>query len=347
MKLIAPIILIIFSISLSDLAKAQKFKLAISKSKIENKTFWVLPEGIIDPKYSLEGDSFSAILSKDSARKIKVPFGSKIMGEISEIQRAKYLGRDDQFEIHVKSLLLPDGSLIETDAKFQAKAKWEDYEDGSISKSIITGITKESAKLIASSAVGASDALIYGGIGTAISSHGISIAIGASIGAGFGIYNSIVQPGDRLINSGFYLMGLKAKSDLVFFDPLPIFSERIENFTAKDFGIDIKVRKISTAKSKSFGDYLLLSLELENNSTKNLNLTDLVISSSEQIEPIFPNPLMSNLKSYAIKPESKKNFLLAYNLGDFKKEREYKLEIYDPIRNRSIADCNINLSKFI
>jgi hypothetical protein len=349
MKFLRPTLFIFLSISIfyASAAHSTKFKLKIHKSKFKNQIIWALPEGIIDPKYSIEGDTFSAILSRESARKIRVPFGSRLMGEITEIDKARYLGRDDCFKIHVSTLLLPDGSSIEADARFEAKAKWEDYKDSSISKSIINSLVNEGSKLAAISAVGASDALIYGGIGTAIGTHGISIAIGAALGLGLGVYNAIIQPGDKLVNPGFYLMGLKAKSDFVLYQPLPLFSESIESFTASDFGIDMKVTKIARSRTKTFGDYLLVSLKLENRSPKDIYLSDLVLSSKNKIEPIFANPLLTNLKENKVESESKSSFRLAFNLGDLKRDEDYRLKIYDPIKNKSIADCEINISKYI
>lgn len=323
------------------------FQLQVSQVETKGLKFKVLPETILDTELSLEGDFFSGYLDEQACKIIRVPERTRILGEVTELKAPSNFKRGAKIRVHVDRLMLHDGTTVKVSADFSSKPSMQDDDNPNAAKSLGRKIVRETANLSASTLVGAVDSLQYAGIGTAIATSGISTLVGAGLGLGMGLVGTVGHKGKELISTGFEAINLKLESDFVFLEDLPIMEQPLQLISTELLGIKINVNKISKLYSESYGDYLLLDVELANNSPRELFMGDFVLSSRRHILPVFNNPLLAN--QGMIKPEASKseNFTIAFSLGSIKKKDNYQLMLLDPVSQEVIANTEIDISSYL
>ena len=307
----------------------------------------VIPETIVDTELSLTGDFFSAFLSKSACQIFRVPQRTRLLGQITELNRARSLGRDAGLKIHVNELMFPDGSTVKVSADFSAKEALQDDDHPGDIKALAKKFVKHSANVTSSTIVGAVDSLQYGGIGLAMATSGISTMAGAGLGLGLGLVGVVKNKGEELISSGFDPVNLKLDSDFAFLEELPLVSQEFEPISTKLMGIDIRVKQISKFKSHDYGEFMLVDIELANNSQSDLFMGDFVLSSERHILPILNNPLLSNGGLGSVSVKDSHQLKLAFSLGSMKKNDKYQLMLLNPVTQEIIANAEIDIASYL
>lgn len=345
---------LVFSINASMLClelKAESsltLKTGVKAFSTKGVSLKLIPETIVDTSLSMEGDLFSAFLTKPSAEILKVPSGSRLIGTITDIDDAKSFNRGAKLKAHVNTLMLPDGTKIKVSADFSSKASWQESETSNSFKNTARKLAQGSAEISASTLVGAMDAIQYTGIGLAISTHGISTAIGAGIGLGLGLYGAMKKEGSELASSGFKAIDFRLESEFEFLEKITLIGQKIEPISASLMGINLKVNSIERYFSKNYGQFILVDLCLVNNSYKKLFIGDFVLSSDMNIVPVMNNPLLTNTESLNSIPIGEtSNFKLAFSLGSIKKNHNYELYMIDPATQDLLANLELDISSYL
>lgn len=308
----------------------------------------LIPETIVDTSMSMEGDTFSAFLTKPSADILRVPKGSRLIGMITEIDDPKSLNRGAKLTARVNTLMLPDGSKVRVSAEFSSKASWQESETSNSFKNTARKLARGSADVTSSALVGAMDSVQYAGIGLAISTSGISTAIGAGIGLGLGLYGAMRKQGEEFISSGFKPIDFRLESEFEFLEKLPLQGQEIAPVAASLMGIDMQVNSIEKYYSKNYGEFILVDLNLVNNSFKKIFMGDFVLSSDMHILPVLNNPFISNMQALdTVAIGDTANFKLAFSLGSVEKDYNYQLFMIDPLSQGIVADLEIKLSSYL
>lgn len=307
----------------------------------------LVPETIVDTDLSLEGDFFSAFLTRPSARLLNVPEGSRLLGKVTEINKPKSFKRSAKLKTHVDNLMLPDGSMVKVSAELVTKASWRNREKTQAIKNTIAKTIESTTEVGAASMVGAVDSIQYAGLGTAIATDGISAIVGAGAGLGVGLYGLVKNTGEELISSGFDPVIFKLDSDFQFLESLPLMSEKLNPVSAKLLGLDIKLNHVGKYKSEDFGEMLVLDMDLTNNGFKDFAMGDFVLSSDRHIIPVYNNPLLSQNTFSILDPKTSKNLKIAFSLGKVSKKHNYKIMVLDSIDQEIIASLDIDLSAFL
>jgi hypothetical protein len=351
------IVLASLLISLCTSVTAQPlYKLSVTKlaEARENIALLALPETLIDSELSLVGDEFSAELSPVTARGLGLPRGSRIIGTISEIKLQRSLGRDALVSIDIDRLQLADGTNIPAKAKLELKA--------SDKKSRIKSTMSAGSKIGASTLVGAMDAVEYGGISTAIMTNGISVGVGAALGLGLGLLGAVTNKGTNLRIDNFNLAQLRLVSDFELLDALPevsseqlakaesyrskldLISERMNKTNARDFnmGLDLKLNDIDKYFSASYGEFILVDFDLNNMTSRKIYPQDFTLSSDKHLKPVYSNPFIYSDGFTELKPGERRRLKLAFALGDYDSDDDYKLGLLDPKTQQVISNYDLN-----
>ncbi len=307
----------------------------------------VVPETIVDTELSLTGDYFSAFLSKNACQIFKIPERTRLLGEITQLNKPKSLGIGASLKIHVNELMFPDGSTVKVSADFSSKESMQDDDQPSNIKTLARKLIKHSSTITASTLVGALDSIQYGGIGAAMATSGITTMVGAGLGLGLGLAGVVKTKGKELVSSGFDPINLKLDSDFAFLEELPIMSQEFEPISAKLMGIDIHVKQISKFKSRDYGEFMLVDIELANNSPRELFMGDFILSSDRHVLPIFNNPLLSNAGLDSVSVKNSNVIKLAFSLGSVKKSDKYQLMLLNPVTQEIIANTDIDIASYL
>lgn len=308
----------------------------------------LIPETIVDTRLSMEGDMFSAFLTKPSAEILRVPKGSRLIGTITDIDQPKNLNRGAKLQAHVNTLMLPDGSKVKVNADFSSKASWQESQTANSFKNTARKLAQGSVNLSASALVGAMDSLQYAGIGTAISTSGISTAVGAGVGLGLGLYGVITKKGNSFSSSGFSAIDFELESEFEFLEELPIMTQSLAPVSAELIGVGLSIKKIEKYFSKNYGEFILVDIIVKNDSYKKLFMGDFVLSSDMHILPVLNNPFISNTESLnSISIGEDKNFKLAFSLGSIDENFNYQLFMLDPLSQEIVADLEVDFSKYL
>jgi len=153
--------------------------------------------------------------------------------------------------------------------------------------------------------------------------------------------------GEELISSGFDPVSFKLESEFEFLESIPDWVAGKSPVNLAELGLDMKVSKIKKASSNIYGDYLLLDIELKNNSFKKVHFGDFVLSSDRHFIPVYNNPLLSSESLTGIETNTTKQINLAFSLGSIKKSNDYKLMMIDPISQEIVAYIDVELASLI
>ena len=349
-RLVVLALLLCINISLLP-SKAQSpvtLKTGVKAFATKGLSLKLIPETIVDTSLSMEGDLFSAFLTKPSADILRVPKGSRLIGTITGIDDPKSLNRGAKLTAQVNTLMLPDGSKVKVSAEFSSKASWQESDTSNSFKNTARKLAKGSADVTSSALVGAMDSVQYAGLGIAISTSGISTAIGAGIGLGLGLYGAMRKKGEEFISSGFNPIDFRLESEFEFLEKIPLLGQDIAPVAASLMGIEMKVNSIEKYYSKNYGEFILVDLNLQNNSFKKLFMGDFVLSSDMHILPVLNNPFISNMQALdTVEIGDVANFKLAFSLGSIHKDYNYQLFMIDPLSQGIVADLEIKLSSYL
>ncbi|MCE2929049.1 MAG: hypothetical protein LW817_05420 [Candidatus Caenarcaniphilales bacterium] len=326
----------------------QPISLKISHEQQINNSNYIkmLPDTIIDSDLTLVGDGFSALLTKPSAQILKVPQGTRLIGTITQIVKARHLQQSSRFKAHISHLLLPDGKLVKASMDISSSAAIQKLPEISNFRKTTKSILKNSAQTSTAALVGAVDSIQYAGLGTAIATSGISVAAGAAAGLGLGLSNIFIAKGAKLSHNSFTAYNYKIESELEILGSMPILGQDLNTPETSVIGLDSQILNIQEKFSKDFGKFLQVELQLSNNSTENFYIGDFALSSSLLTKYLFNNPLLSRIDYQSLKPGQKKTYTLAFNYNnDYEIKNELEILIIDPINQEAKSRINLQASK--
>ena len=348
------ILISLFLLGLPGFSLVLKTGISVAESK--NDTLWLKPETIVDTELNLAGDQFCGLLSKGSAERLGLPFGSRLLGVITKVQYPRSFQRSAVIDINAYQVLLPDGVRLRVNADLQSRT--DGYGVSPI-KSSAKALAKEGGSLAASTLVGAVDAVQYTGIATAFISHGISVGAGAAIGFGLGLAG-LAREGDDLRSSDFRMLGLKLKNDFQFIRPVSKATGRsakgkpgakrkalgavpllaAENRLKTASSIELKINKIDKLFSRNYGDLMVLDLNFANRSNRGLFLGDLVLNVNG-VHEVLSNPLISSDSLDTVEANSIKSCKLAFGLRDIHTQKDCKLQMLDPVTQELLISLDL------
>lgn len=329
-------------------AEKKVFKVQIQTDNLKDVFLKLVPDTLIDASLSMPGDFFSVLVTKPSAQLLQIPTGSRLIGKVLEIDTAKSFNRGGKLKSEVEQVMLPDGTIIKAHAILSASAGMQEMEKPSNTKKIFKTIVKKSSEITASTLVGAVDAVQYLGLGTAITTHGISAAIGAGIGLGMGAIGAVTAQGESIEHSVFEAMNFKLESDFELLEQLPFNKgELAKLIELEELGIDLNILKMQKDFSRQFGDFVIISMKVTNNSQEDIYLGDFVLGSDLHIKPVLANPLLSSQSMQKLAPQESCESKIAFSLGNYKEKENYQVYLLNPIDQTIIANTDVQLIDYL
>lgn len=295
--------------------------------------------------FSLPGDKVAAYIPKDIkiGELFYIPKGSRVEGILTKINKPKHLGVDGSFEIDFNKIITPNNISIPIYATVST-------DTSSKGAKIAKALTYDSALISYGALHGALAGIEWGGIPLAVSSHGISVLAGASVGASFGLIGSIKRKGKVPAISNLVPTSLELKSDFFVLGELPEIKrqttgnkQQIDEFKGFRFTkppkkeeIEITIQELRKENSKEYGDYLVLEINLTNNSNKKVNLSDLALLNEEGFDPIHPDILLTGADALeTVEPFKTFSTSIAFSVRNNK--LNYDLALIDPLDNTEIV----------
>jgi hypothetical protein len=339
----------IYSSSLAvESAEKKVYKAQIQEDNLRDIFLKLVPDTLIDADLNIPGDFFSVVVTKPSAQLLQIPAGSRLIGKVVEIKKAKSFNRGGELKSEVEQVMLPDGTLIKAHAILSAEAGMQDMDKPSTEKKILKSIVKKSSELTASTMVGAVDSIQYLGLGTAISTHGISTAIGAGIGLGLGAIGALKAKGESIEHSVFSAMNFKLESDFELLEELPFSKGELEKLIQlEELGIDLQIVEMQKHFSKQFGDFVVINMKVTNNSKEDIYLGDFVLGSDLHIKPVLANPLLSSQSLNKLNPKESIESKIAFSLGEYKEKENYRVYLLNPLDQTIVANTKVQLLDYL
>ncbi len=328
--------------------KTPVLKAQISESNLRDVFLKLVPDTLIDANLSIPGDFFSVIVTKPSAQLLQIPTGSRLIGTVRKIQKAKSFNRGGKFESEVKQVMLPDGSIIKAHAILSAEAGMQDMDKPTKTKKVLKAIKEKGTEIGAATLTGAMDSVQYFGLGTAISTYGISTAIGAGIGLGLGSIGALGEKGEQINYNEFDAINFKLESDFELLENLPLSASELEKLIhIEELGVHMEVSKIEKHFSRQFGDFLLVDMLVTNHSEEGIYLGDFVLRSNIHIRPVLANPLLANDSMKKLLPKESCHTKIAFSLGKYQAKEDYKVFLLNPLNQTIMANTDIQITDFI
>lgn len=268
---------------------------------------------------------------------VAVPGGWYMHGLVTDSAPQRRGGRDGYVTVQFDKLVSPDRQLeVPIDAQITSKK--------SAPKAIAKHLLIDSGHVSLGAAGGAIMAVQFGGIGTAIATHGISVGVGAGIGATIGLIGaakrkgsiSAIVPGEEMklvVNQPITLPGFNA--DLI---PSAKPVAHLENF-------EVQINKLAFSKDP-WGDnrskMLTVDVTLKNGTAHEYGFSNLVVV-SDRDEVYYPDPLHNGGTSFVtkkVKPNSSGNAVVAFNVDG--KRHKYWLVLLDRANQKELNRVPIN-----
>lgn len=257
------------------------------------------------------GDVITARTSEDiyvDDNKV-IPEGTVFKGRVSGVRPPRRVQRPGWLEISFTELCTPDGRrfAFKAEANNFKKATW---------KGVARGTGMVAANAAGGAVVGALCAYqLFGMRGTA-ATHGYNIAGGAAAGAlmaaGYAIMkrgaHASLEPGDDL--------NLSMDCDLA----MPALSEPTKKAASDNLdGINVEVEKTKVVKDGLGGHFIMVDLNIENNSNRTLDAIDLFLRDTNGNKyPVAMGPDEESEFLFKLEPYTSLNTKLYFNV-DFPK----------------------------
>ncbi len=294
--------------------------------------------------FSQSGDKVAFFTNEDITigENSYIPRGSRIEGVITNIKEPKGFGQNGSFEISFNEIITPENISIPISATVSTDTQKTSEKTAEI-------LTYDAALIAYGTFHGFVAGIQYGGIPLAITSHGISLLAGAGIGTGAGLIGSAVRKGKiptAITGTGTPLI---LKSDLFVLGELP--KKRDERWEMRDEKkeykgfrffpppnkdeIKVSISKIRKEHSKTFGNYLILEIDIKNDSQKTINLTDFILINNKDSNLLHADLFLTGTKALkSIRPSEEINASLAFTVKE--KIEDYSLLIVDPLDGKEI-----------
>jgi hypothetical protein len=290
---------------------------------------------VISSGYNLQGDEFFAEITNDVEVPggILVPAGSIAHGKISTITDSKNLGRDGYVTLDFDYVATPDGREIPIQARMTTKK--------SAAASTAKIIATDTAYTLAGGLVGGYAAVKFLGVGTAVASHGYTVAGGAGIGAIIGAGMSLTRRGEGVLLSPGDEIKVKVLGAL----NLPVMSEKA--FRQEEVhldGLDVNIFNYALEKDP-FGEAntITLSLTIVNKTERTFSSFDMALV-NDYNSVYYSSPFGdTELWFTKIPPGSRIAGKLSFSVDNPK--RKHWLVFYDSRTRKQLAKISVDNAK--
>lgn len=268
---------------------------------------------------------------------VAVPGGWYMHGMVTEAAPPKRGGIDGYVTVNFDKLVSPDRQLeVPFDAHITSK--------NSTPKAIAKHLAIDSGHVGLGALGGSILAVQFGGIGTAISTYGISVGAGAAIGATVGLIGAAKRKGSisAIVPGEQMKLVIAQPVSLPGFDGNLIPSAKP---IAKLPGFDVLINKCGFSKDP-YGDnrskLLTLNLTVNNRTSHEYGFSEMrVVSDTEEV--YYPDGLLNGggtLLKKKVKPNTTENLVVAFDVDG--KRHKYWLVLLDRINQQELNRIPIN-----
>ena len=293
----------------------------------------------LNSQFSHVGDEVIARLATNvgNGPTVNLPGNWYIKGHVTQVQTPKRLGRNGYVSVEFSSIVSPDGEVT---LPFYSKFSTRDNKLVGLSKIVATDTVFVTKGAIAGAILSAQ----MTGIPLAIASHGYSLAIGAGLGAGLGLFAALKRKGD--ITSLYPTDEIKLVTSEEIASPAFLPSE---NITVPSFKNSLN-KPVTLSIQKYFFDkdplgdkmanLLTLNLKITNETNKQLSFYDLVVISDHN--QLYYPAVMSqfNELNKKIKPHGTNEAIISFSVDS--RKRKYFLVLLDKIHQDELKRIAIN-----
>jgi hypothetical protein len=294
--------------------------------------------GHLNSEISQKGDEVWCRISHDvpGSGGVSVPGGWFAHGLVTQSKGQGRQGRNGFVEVEFDKLVGPDG---ETEVPFKARLTTKDAPLTSVAKQVV----RESTFVGIGAASGSLAAVQLGGIPAAIASHGMTVAVGAGVGAGIGVIAAYKNkgairnflPGDSMklvVDTPIVLPGFNPKL-LPSAKPVPVLH-----------GMDISIDNVHFGKLPN-GDksacMLQVGFTMKNRTAHEYSFRQLSVL-SDNGERYYPDMFLNAPAELAkrCQPNSTLSGLVNFNVDG--KKHKYWLQIFDKTKETELTRFPIN-----
>lgn len=293
----------------------------------------------LNSEVSQVGDKVIARVSMDlkDGNKVILPGQWYVVGKIARIEGRKRMGRDGYCEIKFEKLVSPD-------CKFEAAIDATISTKDSAVKTVATQAAKSTAMMSVGAFAGSLLSVQVTGLPVAISTYGLSVAVGAAAGATIGAFAFLRKKGDILCT----VPGDELTVKLPFPINLPAFNqEAIQQISHKIPKLD-KVNIIVDEKqfrADPSGDkqsrLLYVKIRIENQSNKTYSFENIAVISDrgEQYCP-YVTSMVDKQRFQKVAPQATKEAAITFGVASPK--FKYWLVLWDQARSNILSQVPIN-----
>lgn len=287
---------------------------------------------VLSTGYNQKDDEFFAeiVNDLDGLGGVAIPSGTIAHGKITQMEGSKRMGRDAYVTLNFDYLVTPDGREIPIEASMTTKR--------SPVASVAKVALEDTAYTAAGGVMGGLLAVKYLGVGTAIASHGYTVAGGAGIGALVGAGISLSRKGQDVLIAPGDEINVKIGGAL----QLPTISNKALRDDEKSYdGLDVKIANINVEKDP-FGEpnTITLSLVVVNKTPKTFSSFDMALI-NDYNAVYYPSPFGdTELWFTKIQPGNRVAGKLSFSVDNPK--RKFWLVFYDSRTRKPLARISLN-----
>lgn len=284
------------------------------------------------------GDEIRAVVSADlkDGSKVMLPGKWQVVGKVTRVEKQKRMGRDGYVEIKFNRLISPDG-------------KWEIPLDASAStkESTAKTVTKQVVTTTGYTAVGAVGGSLASvqmtGIPMAVATHGLSVAVGAGVGAALGLAAAAHRKGEILSAAPDEEISIRLPGPIT----IPAFNQEIVPSKAPApilDDLDIVVKK-AEFNPYPFGDkksrLLTVTFLVENHSKTEFRFSNIAVICNHN-HRYYPFPLSADYKqcSKRVGPNAVQEATITFQVASPK--LKYSLVLLDRGNANILSQVAIN-----
>ncbi len=292
----------------------------------------------VNSELSQKGDEIWVRVGRDirGADAVAVPGSWYMHGLVTEAKKSTVGGMDGYVTVTFDKLVSPDR---QTEVPFDAHIT----SKNSLPKAIAKHVLIDSGHVTLGALGGSVMAVQFGGMGTAIATHGISVGVGAGIGATIGLIGaakrqgsiSNIYPGDELKLVTTEPVSLPGFNAALIPSAKPI--AKLKNF-------EVLINKVGFSKDP-WGDnkskLLTVDLTVNNKTANEYRFSSLaVVSDREQM--YYPSPIngIGALAKKRVKPNGSENGVIAFSVDG--KRHKYWLVLLDRGNQQELNRVPIN-----
>ena len=285
------------------------------------------------------GDEITAEVSTDikDGNKILLPGKWKVVGKVIRVEQVKRLGRDGFMEIQFEKLVSPDGKWM---VPLHASASTKESTVKTVTKQVVT-----TAGYTTVGAIGGSILSVQlTGLPMAVATHGISVGIGAAVGATLGIAAAAHRKGN-ILNA---IPGDEIKIRLPGAITLPAFNQAVVPSKAPaptQEDVDIVIRECKFLPFP-FGDkksrLLVVNFAIENNSKDTIAFSNIAVKCDHNHSylPYCASPSFFKERAKTVAPNAVQEATITFQVGSPK--LKYSLVILDRTNTNILSQVAIN-----